>query len=66
MVEGLELIIAQPGRDAILRPRASAQFASSGANKLYTLPYKHQQLKHMHQSFVSPTIQMINEAANNN
>ena len=35
------------------------------ANALYTLPYKHQQLKYMHQCFFSPPIATIIEAASN-
>ena len=36
------------------------------ASNLYTLPYKHQQLKYMHQTFFSSPSQTIVEAANNN
>ena len=35
------------------------------ANNLYTLPYKQQQLKYMHQSFFSAPIQTIIDAAHN-
>ena len=35
-----------------------------GANTLYTLPHKQQQMKYMHQCFFSPPIQTITRAAN--
>ena len=40
--------------------------ACHAANTLYTLPYKQQQLKYMHQSFFSPPISTIIDAANKN
>ena len=64
-LEGLDLPITAPRRGAITQARHNARFAIDGANNLHTLPYKHQQLKYMHQSFFNPPIQTIAEAANN-
>ena len=68
ILEGLDLTLPGPAatKSRATRPRASAQFSHSVANNLYTLPYKHQKLKYMHQSFFSPPTQTINKAANNN
>merc|ERR1712194_672609 len=65
MLEGLDLPIATPQRGTITQPRHNARFVINVANNMHTLPYKHQQLKYMHQSFFSPPIQTIAEAANN-
>jgi hypothetical protein len=50
-LEGLDLV--GPSQAATtsraVAPRASANLAQTTANNLYTLPYKHQQLKYMHQ-----------------
>ena len=40
--------------------------AGHTASNLYTLPYKQQQLKYMHQSFFNPPVATIIDAANNN
>ena len=58
MIEGLDLHIPHQQRRGTTRVNTS--------NNLYILPYKHQQLKYMHQSFFSPPSQTIVEAANNN
>ena len=50
-IEGLDLHI--PGQ------RRQGTTRTNTANNLYTLPYKHQQLKYMHQSFFSPPSQTI-------
>ena len=67
-LEGLDLMgISQAAiTSRATAPRASAHSAQAMINSLYTLPYKHQQLKYMHQSFFSPPIQTISEAASNN
>ena len=57
-IEGLDLHIPRQRQQGTIRTNTS--------NNLYTLPYKHQQLKYMHQSFFSPPSQTIVEAANNN
>ena len=56
-IEGLDLHIPRQRRQGTIR--------TNTANNLYTLPYKHQQLKYMHQAFFSPPSQTIIEAANN-
>ena len=66
MLEDLDLPITQSCRGAITCPHKSAQIAHSIANSMYTLPYKHLQLKYMYQSFFSLPTQTINKAANNN
>ena len=66
LLEGLDLPITSPCCEAITQPRTNARFALNIANNLHTLPYKHQQLKHIHQSFSSPPIQTIAKASNNN
>ena len=55
---------AQPARINLPyhRPRRTPSFA----NNLYTLPYTHQQLKYMHQTFFSHPHQTIIDAAHNN
>ena len=57
-IEGLDLHI----------PRQQLQETTrvNTTNNTYTLPYTHQQLKYMHQSFFSPPSQTMVEAANNN
>ena len=40
--------------------------AGHTASNLYTLPYKQQKLKYMHQSLFNPPIATIIDAANNN
>ena len=65
LLEGLDLPITAPRRGAITQARHNARFAIDVANNLHTLPYKHQQLKYMHQSFFIPQIQTITEAENN-
>ena len=56
MIEDLDLHIP--------RQRQQGTTRVNTANNLYTLPYKHQQLKYMHQSLFSPPSQTI-VAANN-
>ena len=58
MIKGLDLHIPCQQRQVATRVNVS--------NNLCTLPYKHQQLKYMHQSFFSPPSQTLVEAANNN
>ena len=38
VVEGLDMLICQPHRDAVTHPHNSARFAHKIANILYTLP----------------------------
>ena len=66
MLEDLDLSATYPRRGAITQPQTRPGLAHNVANNLYTLPYKHQQLKYMHQSFFSPPIQTITKAAKNN
>ena len=58
MIEGLDLRIPRQQRQGTTRIHA--------ANNIYTLPYKHHQLKYMHESFFSPPSQTIVEAVNSN
>ena len=55
-----------PRPGAITQQRNSARFAWSVVNNIYTLSYKNQQLKYMHQFFFSLPIQTIVKATNNN
>ena len=65
-LEGVDLPISRSCYGAITCPCNMARFTHNAATNLYTLSYKHQQLKYMHQSFFSPPIQTISDTINNN